>query len=200
MHATGLYLRAWPADRARNAVEGYTIPLYPHAQPAPVVPEDVLDALQKVARIRLELNDFDGDRRGIADCLWEAEEALLEVVKQRAAMLQSEPVTTANKLPPNSFTDDELEGMAHGNNPQSNAYRELLAYRRNSPAQSDCCPAQNQGWIPVSERMPEDEEQYYLTYSEGDGVCRSYFFDGYFADQYITHWMPLPAAPQEVKP
>lgn len=37
MHATGLYLRAWPADRARNAVEGYTIPLYRHAQPAPVV-------------------------------------------------------------------------------------------------------------------------------------------------------------------
>ena len=35
MHATGLYLRAWPADRARNAVEGYTIPLYRHAQPAP---------------------------------------------------------------------------------------------------------------------------------------------------------------------
>ncbi|EMG2276723.1 DUF550 domain-containing protein [Klebsiella pneumoniae] len=34
MHATGLYLRAWPADRARNAVEGYTIPLYRHAQPA----------------------------------------------------------------------------------------------------------------------------------------------------------------------
>ncbi|HCI4235697.1 TPA: DUF550 domain-containing protein [Klebsiella pneumoniae] len=35
MHATGLYLRAWPTDRARNAVEGYTIPLYRHAQPAP---------------------------------------------------------------------------------------------------------------------------------------------------------------------
>ncbi|HCM8068140.1 TPA: hypothetical protein N3552_000466 [Klebsiella variicola] len=39
MHATGLYLRAWPADRARNAVEGYTIPLYRHAQPAPVLPD-----------------------------------------------------------------------------------------------------------------------------------------------------------------
>ena len=35
-----------------------------------------------------------------------------------------------------------------------------------SPAQSDCCPAQNsvtpvqnKGWIPVSERMPEDEQE-----------------------------------------
>lgn len=57
------------------------------AQPAPVVPDDVLDALQKVARIRLDLNDFDGDRRGIADCLGDAEEALIEVVNRRAAML-----------------------------------------------------------------------------------------------------------------
>ncbi|EMH3784377.1 hypothetical protein WDU86_09805 [Klebsiella pneumoniae] len=61
--------------------------LYRYAQPAPVVPDDVLDALQKVARIRLDLNDFDGDRRGIADCLGDAEEALIEVVNRRAAML-----------------------------------------------------------------------------------------------------------------
>ena len=135
MHATGLYLRAWPADRARNSVEGYTIPLYttpqpislvnsePVAyifkhpagrlfwaltdesnkgqndvmpvyaspQPAPVVPDDVLAALQKVARIRLDMNDFDGDRRGIADCLCDAEEALIEVVNRCAAMLAAAP-------------------------------------------------------------------------------------------------------------
>ncbi len=60
--------------------------LYRHAQ-QPVVPEDVMDALQKVARIRLDINDFDGDRRGIADCLGDAEEALIEVVNRRAAML-----------------------------------------------------------------------------------------------------------------
>lgn len=60
--------------------------LYRHAQ-QPVVPEDVLDALQKVARIRLDMNDFDGDRRGIADCLGDAEEALIELVNRRAAML-----------------------------------------------------------------------------------------------------------------
>lgn len=69
---------------------GKGIPLYRHAQ-QPVVPDDVLDALQKVARIRLDLNDFDGDRRGIADCLGDAEEALIEVVNRRAAMLEAAP-------------------------------------------------------------------------------------------------------------
>ncbi|EPG8764585.1 hypothetical protein JAG56_005795 [Raoultella ornithinolytica] len=75
---------------SEDAGPGY-IPVYREAspaQPAPVVPEDVLDALQKVARIRLDLNGFDGDRRGIADCLCDAEEALIEVVNRRAAMLQ----------------------------------------------------------------------------------------------------------------
>ncbi|MER1974542.1 hypothetical protein [Pseudocitrobacter faecalis] len=41
-----------------------------------------------------------------------------------------ELVRTAYKLPPNSFTNDDLEMMAHGDNPQANAYRELLAFRR----------------------------------------------------------------------
>ena len=65
--------------------------LYRHAQQVTVVPQDVLDALQKVARIRLDLNDFDGDIRGIADCPCDAEEALIEVVNRRAAMLQAVP-------------------------------------------------------------------------------------------------------------
>ena len=56
-------------------------------KPALVVPEDVLKALQKVARIRLDMDGFDGDRRGIADCLCDAEEALIEVVNRCAAML-----------------------------------------------------------------------------------------------------------------
>lgn len=74
-----------------HADERRIILLYRHAQPALVVPDDVLDALQKVARIRLDLNDFDGDRRGIADCLCDAEEALIEVVNRRAAMLAAAP-------------------------------------------------------------------------------------------------------------
>ena len=71
----------WMPNRALDPV---VVPLYRHAQP---VPDDVLEALQKVARIRLDLDEFDGDRRGIADCLGDAEEALIEVVNRRAAML-----------------------------------------------------------------------------------------------------------------
>lgn len=62
-----------------------------NAHPAPAAPDDVLAALQKVARIRLDLNDFDGDRRGIADCLGDAEDALIEVVNRRAVMLAAAP-------------------------------------------------------------------------------------------------------------
>ncbi|SXE91916.1 hypothetical protein [Klebsiella variicola] len=56
-------------------------------QPAPVVPDDVLNALQEVAQIRVDLNGLDGDCRGVGSCLWEAEERLLEIVAQRSAML-----------------------------------------------------------------------------------------------------------------
>ena len=79
----------------------YGTKLYRHVQPAPVVPDDVLDALQKVARIRLDLNDFDGDRRGIADCLGDAEEALIEVVNRRAAMLAAaqQPQNAPQNIP-----------------------------------------------------------------------------------------------------
>lgn len=74
-----------------HADERRIILLYRHAQPVPVVPQDVLEALQKVARIRLDMNDFDGDHRGIADCLCDAEEALIEVVNRRAATLAAAP-------------------------------------------------------------------------------------------------------------
>ncbi|EPL7198470.1 hypothetical protein QCW82_004883 [Klebsiella michiganensis] len=74
------------SDAAMTIAEG-DYPLYRHAQTAQVVPDDVLKALQKVARIRLDMDGFDGDRRGIADCLCDAEEALIEVVNRRAAML-----------------------------------------------------------------------------------------------------------------
>lgn len=74
------------SDAAMTIAEG-DCPLYRHAQPVPVVPDDVLNALQDVARIRADLNNLDGDCRGVGSCLWEAEERLLEIVAQRSAML-----------------------------------------------------------------------------------------------------------------
>ncbi|ELY4601102.1 hypothetical protein SM003_003767 [Cronobacter malonaticus] len=68
------------------------------APPAPVVAEDVLAALRKVAKIRLDFNEFDGDRRGMADCLVEAEEALIEVVNRRAATLAAPPAPVVKPL------------------------------------------------------------------------------------------------------
>lgn len=118
---------------SEDAGPGY-IPVYREAQPAPVVPlPDVVSVLLN------HLEDvLPDDAFNLIDVkAWNAVSMLTCPDACRAAMLQSEPVTTANKLPPNSFTDDELEGMAHGDNPQSNAYRELLAYRRNYPVIPD---------------------------------------------------------------
>ncbi|MFY9993601.1 MAG: DUF551 domain-containing protein [Leclercia sp.] len=133
----------------------------------------------------------------------------------RAAMLQgnhrdlSQPVDPQvaaygtimqQAVPANSLTNAELEGMAHGDNPQSNAYRELLAFRLSAT-----------GWIPCSERMPEREKdvQLYMPDSEEQmaGHLERNEEDGWFryaswrtgTGVYCkpTHWMPLPAAPQQ---
>ncbi|OSB69494.1 DUF551 domain-containing protein [Klebsiella pneumoniae] len=139
--------------------------LYLHAQPAPVVPDDVLAALQKVARIRLDMNDFDGDRRGIADCLCDAEEALIEVVNRRAAMLAPAPHDT----------------------PALNSVQSVVTV-----------PGK---WIPVSERMPENDGAY-LCWDNRYVTTYAFIFGAWQANQFIakniTHWMPLPAGPQEV--
>lgn len=146
--------------------------LYRHAQPTPVVPvvpDDVLDALQKVARIRLDMNDFDGDRRGIADCLCDAEEALIEVVNRRAAMLSVAPKSPGSE------------------------------------------PATVPGkWIPVSERMPEEGGDMIvftdgivmsgISYAKKKGFyIQALEYDDDEPVDSVTHWMPLPDGPKEVK-
>ncbi|MDM4157348.1 DUF551 domain-containing protein [Klebsiella oxytoca] len=66
-------------------------------------------------------------------------------------------------------------------------------------------------WIPVSERMPEDG-QHIIIFCDDAFVLSAQYRDGEFFDvvrdgdeffettsRCVTHWMPLPAAPQEVR-
>ncbi|MDM4218433.1 DUF551 domain-containing protein [Klebsiella pasteurii] len=211
------------------------IPLYRHAQ-QPVVPDDVLDALQKVARIRLDLNDFDGDRRGIADCLGDAEEALIEVVNRRAAMLQGAENTESRCGIQTAPALDSFKKNADarcGNSPaipegyvmvpkeptaqmydagdrQMTTKQVWDAMLAAAPQSIGGDPATVPGkWIPVSERMPGSQEwvivfakwanQQVLCWDDVQNRWTDFEDQSYYADMF-THWMPLPATPQEPKP
>ncbi|WP_432757081.1 DUF551 domain-containing protein [Escherichia coli] len=52
----------------------------------------MLSAILKVARIRADFDDFDGDRRGIGDCLDEAEQELIVTINKYASQLAVEPI------------------------------------------------------------------------------------------------------------
>lgn len=83
-----------------------------------------------------------------------------------------------------------------------------------SPEQNCDTPAQSQGWIPVSERMPPSRYEVlvgrwwgekprwcckWATYIPGhpDAQSSGWLIPG--ASWTPTHWMELPAAPQEVR-
>ncbi|HHL4010190.1 TPA: DUF551 domain-containing protein [Klebsiella pneumoniae] len=63
------------------------------------------------------------------------------------------------------------------------------------------------GWIPVSDRMPEDRTQVILWDAEIGEVTsghyshktHTFYHCGDAIENEITHWMAPPAAPQEVK-
>lgn len=59
---------------------------------SPLIPGEVLSAIREVARIRADFDDFDGDRRGIGDCLDEAEQELIVTINKYASQLAAEPI------------------------------------------------------------------------------------------------------------
>ncbi len=169
---------------SEDAGPGY-IPVYRHAQPAPVLPEeatpDSIEILASARRRDHAVFQWDEDQRNAAADSWNA---------FRAAMLQ------------------ELKKSA-GTEAICRSDENVQVLHTKSPAQSDCCPAQNsvtpaqnQGWIPVSERMPENDGAY-LCWDNRYVTTYAFIFGAWQANQFIakniTHWMPLPAGPQEVR-
>ncbi|HFN0573233.1 TPA: DUF551 domain-containing protein [Klebsiella quasipneumoniae subsp. similipneumoniae] len=85
------------------------------------------------------------------------------------------------------------------------AYRAMIAAAPQSPGSE---PATVPGkWIPVSERMPEDRISVILWDAEIGEVTsghyshktQTFYHCGDAIENEITHWMPPPCAPQEVK-
>lgn len=169
-------------------------------------------------------------RSGADADVWPPErEEMGDVLLYRHAQ---QPVVPEDVRQALSQMDDEIIAELDA---EESACRAATLQAGNSPAQSDCCPAQNhvspeqngdtpaqsQGWIPVSERMPEmGEHQCYVlaadfknhywpnipntqvgVYGDWFGDGNPTWDDGDGEDLHlkeVTHWMLLPAAPQEV--
>lgn len=82
----------WNACRAAMLQSGNFREIAETSTNYPAIPSEVLSAILKVARIRADFDDFDGDRRGIGDCLDEAEQELIVTINKYASQLAAEPI------------------------------------------------------------------------------------------------------------
>ncbi|WP_411371808.1 DUF551 domain-containing protein [Klebsiella pneumoniae] len=196
--------------------------LYRHAQPAPVVSAELLHTAASAIEGLLTTKDRTGA------FVW------FDLPFRLRSAANAQPVTVVpdDVRQALSKMDDEIIAELDA---EESACRAAMLHAGNSPAQSDCCPAQNhaspeqngdtpaqsQGWIPVSERMPEmGEHQCYVLAADFKnhywpnipntqvGVYGDWFADGNptWDDgdgedlhlKEVTHWMPLPQPPTEV--
>ncbi len=199
----------WALTDESNKEQSDVIPVYA-APPVPVVPEEkpmpnplkmyAVDAVAAIAEVR-----------GWNAC--------------RAAMLQAEPVSNSDELPLDYLQGhkDGLEWaaqLAEANHPQTGDWLyddpiDLARAIRKGPdmptVQAGNYPVTPDGWISCSERMPEDG-QHVIILCDGAFVLYAQYRDGEFFDivrngdeffetqsRNVTHWMPLPEPPQEVK-
>ncbi|HBW1643282.1 TPA: DUF551 domain-containing protein [Klebsiella pneumoniae] len=105
--------------------------------------------------------------------------------KANAALMMLDRIETADPV-----DDDRIYGIKR-------IVRELVAARQSPGSEPATVPGK---WIPVSERMPENDVSV-LTF---DGMYKRVHHAMYghwqcWEPEKITHWMPLPSAPQEVK-
>ncbi|ENF51922.1 DUF551 domain-containing protein [Escherichia coli] len=144
----------------------------------PVIPSEVLSAIKKVAKIRADFDDFDGDRRGIGDCLDEAEQELIVTINKYASQLAAEPIAPNDvreqtAIPQVPVTPD---GWISCSERMPEDTKMLLAF-----SQGQIVAAYwNWGMSPI------DYKKYRaFTYLSGNIL------------DDVTHWMPLPEPPEQ---
>nr|WP_063120228.1 DUF551 domain-containing protein [Escherichia coli] len=147
----------------------------------PVIPSEVLSAIQKVAKIRADFDDFDGDRRGIGDCLDEAEQELIVTINKYASQLAAEPIA------PN----DVREQTAIPQVPVTPDGWISCSERMPNDKQYVWCWGKSYGWT----ECDTFEGYYDCSRNKWWAVTD----DGEEPALKVTHWMPLPEPPQEAK-
>ncbi|EIT3682266.1 DUF551 domain-containing protein [Escherichia coli] len=154
----------------------------------PAIPSEVLSAILKVARIRADFDDFDGDRRGIGDCLDEAEQELIVTINKYASQLAAEPIAPNDvreqtAIPQVPVTPDGWISCSERMPEMGERQCYVLAadFKNNYPPNIPNTQVGVYGdWF--NDGNP--------TWDDGDGE------DLYLKE--VTHWMPLPEPPQEV--
>ena len=154
----------------------------------PAIPSEVLSAILKVARIRADFDDFDGDRRGIGDCLDEAEQELIVTINKYASQLAAEPIAPNDvreqtAIPQVPVTPDGWISCSERMPEMGERQCYVLAadFKNNYPPNIPNTQVGVYGdWF--NDGKP--------TWDDGGGE------DLYLKE--VTHWMPLPEPPQEV--
>lgn len=160
-------------------------------QPAPMVDEDLLHMAASA------IEDLLSNKVRSGAGVW----ADLPAKLRRAAMIKgTEPVTTANKLPFEQWLSQQAGTIdVECGCVMTEVFFHWLrvAYEAgNSPVISD-------GWVACSERMPEGMTDVHI--SNGHDVGQGWWdgdtwqtqHDYYSVPGDVTHWMPMPAAPQQ---
>ncbi|HCN1144567.1 Eaa protein [Escherichia coli] len=147
----------------------------------PVIPSEVLSAIREVAKIRADFDDFDGDRRGIGDCLDEAEQELIVTINKYASQLAAEPIAPNDvreqtAIPQVPVTPDGWISCSE-RMPEKGQNVLISVNFDSSLVEPLICSARYTG----------------STFRRGDATIKP----GNGIEQ-ATHWMPLPEPPQEV--
>ncbi|RDG40940.1 DUF551 domain-containing protein [Klebsiella pneumoniae] len=112
--------------------------------------------------------------------------------KANAALMMLDRIETVDPV-----DDDRIDGIKR-------IVRELAAAPHDTHALNSVQSVDSVAdrWIPVSERMPENDGAY-LCWDNRYVTTYAFIFGAWQANQFIakniTHWMPLPAGPQGVK-